>query len=227
MNQPPDKERLQATLRLLDNLLIAFGVVVAAGLIGEEFRFPHFGSAVTIGVTAEAILTFLHVRKSRHLEVMQELEITAIKRDAAEANRLAEQDRLARVQIEERLAPRLITDTDRQKIVEVLKRFANAGRMVDMIKYPDDAEVSRLTHQLFRVLTDSGWKPRMLPDAPVDSFSGITVEVAQNNLAGSLEAAKSLVSSFSTAGLNVNGPSGTLRLTPTGAAIRITVGQKW
>ena len=45
MNQPPDKERLQATLRLLDTLLIGFGVLVAVGLIGEEFGLPHFGAA--------------------------------------------------------------------------------------------------------------------------------------------------------------------------------------
>jgi len=226
MNQPLDKEQLQATLRLLDNLLIAFGVVVAVGLIGEEFGFPHFGAAVAFGVTAEAILTFSHVRKSRQLEAMQELEIATIKRDAAEANRLTEQDRLARVRIEERLAFRLIADSDRQDIIEILKRFAHAGRMVDIVKDPDDAEVSGLARQLFGVLTDSGWKPKMLTDAPIESFSGIAVEVARNNSAGNLEAGNTLVSAFSKAGLIIKGPTDTLRLTPTGAAIRITVGQK-
>ena len=227
MNQPPEKERLQATLRLLDNLLIAFGVVVAVGLIGEEFGLPRFGVAVAVGVTAEAILTFLHVLKSRQLETMQELEIATIKRDAAEANRLAEQDRLARVKIEERLAPRLIADSDRQNIVDALKHFAGAGRMVDVLKHPDDAEVSGLTRQLLGILIDSGWKPTMLPDAPIKPLSGIAVEVAPNNSAANLDAGKALVSTFSKAGLKVNGPSDTLRLTPTGAAIRITVGQKW
>jgi len=227
MNQPPEKERLQATLRLLDNLLIAFGVVVAVGLIGEEFGLPRFGVAVAVGVTAEAILTFLHVLKSRQLETMQELEIATIKRDAAEANRLAEQDRLARVKIEERLAPRLIADSDRQNIVDALKHFAGAGRMVDVLKHPDDAEVSGLTRQLLGILIDSGWKPKMLPDAPTKLLSGIAVEVAQNNPAANSEVGKALVSVFVKAGLKVNGPSDTLRLTPTGAAIRITVGQKW
>lgn len=224
MNQPPDKEQLQARLKLLDNFSIGFGALVAVGLIGEEFALPHSGAIVAFGVVVEAVLTFLNVRNSRKLETMQEFEIASIKRDAADANQLAEQDRLARVKIEERLAPRFIALRDRQNIIAALKPFASAGRMVNIVKHPDDAEVSELARQLVSVLADSGWNPTMLPDAPADS--GIAVEVARNNSPANLEAGNALVSAFSKVGLIVKGPADTLRLTPTGAAIRINVGQK-
>lgn len=224
MNQSPDKEQLQARLKLLDNLSIGFGALVAVGLIGEEFALPHSGAIVAFGVAVEAVLTFLNVRNSRKLETMQEFEIASIKRDAADANQLAEQDRLARVKIEERLAPRFFAHRDRQDIIAALKPFASAGRMVNIVKHPDDAEVSELARQLVSVLVDSGWNPTMLPDAPADS--GIAVEVARNNSPANLEAGNALVSAFSKVGLIVKGPVDTLRLTPTGAAIRINVGQK-
>jgi hypothetical protein len=218
------KEQLQTRLKVLENLLILFGILVALGLLGEESRFPHFGGRlVALAATAEAILSILHVRKSRQLDALQEIEIASIKRDAADANRLAEQDRLARVKIEERLAPRFIAHSDRQNIIAALKPFASAGRMVDIVKHPDDAEVSELARQVITVLADSGWKPTMLPDAPVDS--GVAVEAARNN-PQNLDAGRALVSAFAGAGLAVSGPTDTLNLTLTGAAVRISVGRK-
>jgi hypothetical protein len=96
--------------------------------------------------------------------------------------------------------------------------------MVNIVKHPDDAEVSELARQLVSVLADSGWNPTMLPDASADS--GIAIEVARNNSPANLEAGNALVSAFSKVGLIVKRPADTLRLTPTGAAIRINVGRK-
>jgi hypothetical protein len=115
-----------------------------------------------------------------------------------------------------------IAESDRSRIIEALSRFT--GRLVDIVKHPDDADVSELARQLLSVLRDSGWNPRMLPDAPTEPLSGIAVEVARNN-PGNLEAGNALVSAFAGAGLVVKGPSDTLGLTQTGAAVRITVGR--
>lgn len=224
MNQPAEKEQLQARLKLLDSLLIAFGALVAIGLIGEELRLPRFDGAVTIGVTAEALLTFLHVRKSRRLESLQELEIESIKFNAAEANRLAEQDRLARVKIEERLAPRCITESERVKLIAELKRFA--PRLVDVLRYPDDAEVTELTRQLVNVLKDSGWKPTMQTVTnSAEPICGIIVEVDGKN-PGNIAAGEALVSGFSAVGLNPKELNSFLQTPLVGAAVRITVGRK-
>jgi hypothetical protein len=54
--QEDGQGRLEAWIKHLDNLLIAFSVVVAVGIIGELIDYPHSGVLVAIGVTLEAIL---------------------------------------------------------------------------------------------------------------------------------------------------------------------------
>ncbi|MGD0793910.1 MAG: hypothetical protein ABR920_19260 [Terriglobales bacterium] len=216
------KERLEAWLKVLDILLIAFGIFVAVGVTGEDvFGWPRFGVVVAIGVTAEAVLSFLHVRKSHQLQAIQESEIASIKRDAAEANRLAEQDRLARVKIEERLAPRFLTEKDQSSAVAALKPFAS--RLVDIVKYPDDAEVSELARQISGVLTDAGWKPAVSVSG--EPLTGIVVEIDPKN-PPNLTAGQALVTALSGAGLNVKGPVPSLHTAPTGGSVRVTVGRK-
>jgi pyrimidine deaminase RibD-like protein len=125
---------------------------------------------------------------------------------------LAQQDKSARVIIEK----------DRQSVIATLKPFA--PRLVDIVKSPDDAEVSELALQLSTILTDSGWKPTILTSSLGEPLSGIVVEIDPKN-PPNLTAGNVLVSAFSSARLSVEGPNQSLRTPLTGASVRIVVGR--
>jgi len=74
---------------------------------------------------------------------------------AAEANRIAEEEKLARVKLETRLAPRSLSTESRQIISAELKQFA--PQVFDILWYLDDKESQNLANEVFATLTDAGW----------------------------------------------------------------------
>lgn len=229
-----NKEKLESYIHVLDILLLCFAVIVAFGVTGEYlFHLSSFGRFTAIGVDGEAVLGFLSFLFNRRLRAIQDIEIASLKRDLAEANRLAEQDRLARARIELRLAPRNITEQDRQAMIPLLRPFRE--RIIDIIKCANDAEVDELTFQISRVLTDSGWKPSEYTPDSGRPLQGIRVEVDSKNPQNS-EAGKALVSALSITEFSVDGPDSfspsQLKLNPLsgtqppGASVRLTIGRK-
>jgi hypothetical protein len=116
-----------------------------------------------------------------NLRIIQDTEIASLKRDVAEAQHLTEQERLARMKIEELMAPRHIAEADRHGVIAAVLPHASAGRLIDIIKCPNDAEVDALTHQLCGVLTDSGWKPTVHSPDSDEPLLGLMVEVNPKN----------------------------------------------
>ena len=195
---------------LADILMLLFAGLVAIGVTGEVFAPSQgFGRFAAAGVDGEALLGFASFLLNRRLRALQDLEIAALGRDLAEARRSTEQERLARVKLEERLAPRYITEENQHRVVAVLRPEAMTGRLVDLIKCPNDAEVDALVRQLFGLLTEAGWKPAVYTASSDDPFLGITVWVNPNN-APSIRAGKVLISAMAIAGLSAMGPDLTL-----------------
>jgi hypothetical protein len=230
------KDKLESRIDILDILLLVFAALVAVGVTGEYvYGYSRFGQLTAVGVGGEAVLGFLNFLQNRRLRGLQELEIVSLKRDVAESNRLAEQDRLARMKIEERLAPRQLTEKNRDAIIPLLRQFADAGRLVDIIKYPNDAEVDALTYQVLQVLRDAAWKPTVYGPASSKPMSGIVVEFDPKN-PSTRNAATALHSALTDAGLNPKGPNPSLPrheaftappgTPPAGASIRLTIGSK-
>lgn len=74
---------------------------------------------------------------------------------AAEANKIAEQERLARLQLEARLAFRSIDPNAKVKISNALKPFA--PQAYDILWYPDDQESTFFANEIFNILKNAGW----------------------------------------------------------------------
>jgi pyrimidine deaminase RibD-like protein len=117
---------------------------------------------------------------------------------------------------------RVIAEENRQGLIATLKPFA--PRLIDIVKSPDDPEVSELALQISEVLADSGWKPTIAPSSAGERLSGIVVKIDPKN-PPNLTAGNVLVSAFSSAGLSVTGPDTSLQTPPTGASVRIVVGR--
>jgi hypothetical protein len=69
----------------------------------------------------------LHDAKDTEIASLNKQAAEAI-RQAAEANRAAEEEKLARVKIEERLAPRVLTPEQQARLVQMLKPLAVLSR---------------------------------------------------------------------------------------------------
>lgn len=227
-----NKEQLEKCIGILEVLLLCFAGLVAVGVTGEYFfHLPSFGWLTALGVDGEAVLGFLSLLLNRSLRTLQEREIALLRRDVAESNRLAEQERLARVRIEARLARRHLTGDDLRTLVAGLQPLANRICLIDIVKYPDDSEVTDLFSQLLQVFKDAGWKPTESSLDQNEQISGILIEF-DGNQPPAKDAANTLASALSAAGLSVGGPVSTpprnaggvgSRL---GAAIRVTIGPK-
>jgi hypothetical protein len=156
------KEELEAFLRTLDLWVIGFGIMVA------------------IGVAGEAVVGFMHFRKSGELHKLQTAENLAQRAEiarlnkeakeaaeratgaevrAAEANRRTEEERLARMKIEERLAWRRVSPGEHDVMVSHLA--AHAGAVVEVTKL-GDVESATFSDDIIKTLRDAGWAVRVI-----------------------------------------------------------------
>jgi len=99
---------------------------------------------------------------------------------AAEANLKAETERIERLKLEARLAPRNLTLAQQARIREHVKQFAPQPFM--FVSYQDDKEVRGLLFMIGRALLDAGWEGRQ-PNAflMAELFEGITLELTVDN----------------------------------------------
>jgi hypothetical protein len=82
----------------------------------------------------------------------------AAQTETAKFNEIAERERLARIQLEEKLTPRWLLDGQRTSLIEKLKPFA--GVTADIVLISNESEIVNLSRQISSILTDSGWKVR-------------------------------------------------------------------
>ena len=97
---------------------------------------------------------------------------------AAEANKKAEEERLARVKLEVRLAPRSLTSEQLNNLAEHIKPYK--GVSIDILQYGETTEISHLRFLLNKLLIEAGWNPRawiVVGDGPV---LGVIVGVRNN-----------------------------------------------
>lgn len=87
-----------------------------------------------------------------------EAGITSAQAEAARANLLAEQERLARVKLEKQLAPRMLSEKDRQDIADHLRMFTPnfVGRKVTISSQTGDAEGMVFALEIMDIMTRAG-----------------------------------------------------------------------
>ncbi|HEY2547720.1 MAG TPA: hypothetical protein VGI46_16735 [Candidatus Acidoferrum sp.] len=171
------KEELETVLRTLDIWVIVFGILVA------------------IGVTGEAIVGYFHFRKSGQLQRLQAAEnlgqqgeierlrnqtgqvmerAAKAEERAAEANKAAEEERLARLKIEERLAPRRLTAEQIHFLQTKLGRFA--GQPIQISYLVGDVESQTYASEFAEALGPIGWQVGMGPPN-MFNFAGLAIRV--------------------------------------------------
>jgi hypothetical protein len=85
-------------------------------------------------------------------------ELAEARTRQANAERAMEVERQARLKIEERLAPRTLSETDAKKLLAVAAQFA--GQRFDVLRYSGAGEANALSFQIADVLDAAGWKRR-------------------------------------------------------------------
>ena len=114
--------------------------------------------ALVVGVIATLVVVWMGNVKEEYLrrDIAGAHERgKAAEERAAEANKIAEQERLARVKIEEKLAPRRITQKDQQYISTQISEFK--GVVGGIGSSPRDIESMRLESGIHAALAEGGW----------------------------------------------------------------------
>jgi hypothetical protein len=162
-------------LNISEYLLLLFGLVLVIGLIGEyrpkwESRKKLFELLVIIGVAGELLADGGIFAFSRRLQIISDAEVASLNKEAGEARQKAgeaiersEQDRLARVKIEQRLGHRDISPEQADLIISALAPFK--GRKFHFFGgEPNDSEAGHFTSVLLTIFMKAGLK---FPDGAV------------------------------------------------------------
>jgi len=124
---------------------------------------------------------------------------------AAEANRIAEEERLARIKIEQRLAPRTLTIEQQQRIVDKIKPFGRQDYSPGVTNQTEAIEFLRMMERILQVV---GWHRNFIPIADINlgeasliNASGIEVQVAPKYLDDLRSVATALASALQGEGI--------------------------
>jgi hypothetical protein len=125
---------------------------------------------------------------------------------AAEANQKAEEERLARVKIEEKLAPRHLAPEQMARVTAHLKRFA--GQRINVFAFTTDQETVGIANQIIAALQAAKWQLSISAgqEASGRSVPGALVEVKKDASEMDVAAAKALVKVLGDERLPIAGP---------------------
>lgn len=194
------KAELAAAIAALEELISKLDTWVLA-----------FAALVAIGVVGEAILGVWHwrldgkMRDLRHSESqLHERELAQLEKEtqeaaarAAEANRKAEEEKLARVKIEQRLADRVLTDAQLATIADKVRPFS--GQEYQVTTFWELREPLAISNRIHQALTLAGWT--YIPHGQGGAFllgglSGVQVWIHPDADVQVKNAANSLVSAL-------------------------------
>ena len=156
---------------MLVTLVLAF---VVAGAVALTTRMSIVRAKALEEVQSEIIKA-----KDRQLAIdlrKKDGEIAEAKKDAAEANRTAEKERLARIKIEEKLAPRTLSDNQRQDVIQKISKYKNI--LVDILQLGDGAEQQHMRQLLSIVVRQAKWKTHEWSAPGTDPIIGIAIGVS-------------------------------------------------
>jgi hypothetical protein len=133
----------------------------------------------------------------------KDVKIAQAGRDAAEANRIAEHERLARLQLEARLADRTLTAAQQARIASRLRGFG--PQTIDVIVVGTTPEVSRITDAIVAAIRQAGWAVGNVGSPLAGAAAGVLIGTRKGSPKEVLAAADSLVAALVDTGI-VSGP---------------------
>jgi hypothetical protein len=158
-----NKEALEALLSTLDNWAAFFILLVVLGVGGELIvhllesrankKLVALQHAETEAQKAEV------ARLNKDAEGFR-LDVAKANERASEANRIAEEEKLARLKIEERLAPRSLTKEQSDKLTAALGKFP--GQKIEIMEYSLSREASSLSKKIQAALVAAKWDAKVI-----------------------------------------------------------------
>ncbi len=198
-------------------LSVVFGVMVLGGVAGEfvfGLRLSHASDQLQQMADADVAQANQYASQANNAAAQArreaesfKVEIAKANENAARADELAENERLARIKIEERLAPRHLTSEQQAHIAVETKSFA--GQKAVLFAYAGDPEIVGIANEIAASLgpDGAGWTITAIPEQPSTRIiTGILVELRTDADARAERAAKSLVSALRVEHLIVYGP---------------------
>jgi hypothetical protein len=180
------REALEAALSRLDTWRDLFTLLVVVGVAGEffvGFRYSARNKQLqaiqhTEDQQRQEAMAKLHTEAETARTTAESFKLDIAKANeraasadakAAQFNEIAERERLARLQLEERLRPRSLTDDQKSSTIDALGRFS--GATADLIAVGDTTEIAQLTGILQSILTSAAWHVR----GPWSTMGGVSV----------------------------------------------------
>jgi hypothetical protein len=159
-------------------------------------------------LVAGVIATFVIVKsgnvKEHHWDILRkeaDERIAEANARAAEANRIAEGERLARIKLEKEMAWRSLDSEQVAKLVSELNRFA--GQPFEIITYPNDPEALSFSRELTDALAKAGWRPEQSNGfLGFQVEIGITIEVAPRKMPDLSSTVKALSEALNAFGIS-------------------------
>jgi len=231
---------LEKSIRWSETWVVVFGVIVAVGIVGEvafglhtfflNKRFRNEQKAEEQRSREEIARLTSETEKARHAAADAQAQ-------AARANETAEHERLERVKIEQRLAPRHVSAAQQKQISDSLKRYA--GQKLNVFVYNSSPEAVSIANEVIAALDKhgAGWALSVSTgqEGSGRAVPGMLVELKPVATKADSAAAHALVEALSHEGLAVAGPRpiwmgasgaiGSINEDPT-ANIKLTIGQK-
>ena len=123
---------------------------------------------------------------------------------AAKSNEIAEGERLARLRLEARLAPRSLSPAQQRDLGEKLKLFK--GSAVDIFVYGETPEILNITTSIESVLQSEsvGWNAKFWVVTGGGAVTGILVLTRSGSDAPTLQAARSLLAGLNSEGISAS-----------------------
>jgi hypothetical protein len=165
-------------------------------------------AAVVVGVATFAVIRLQRAEEIATKEEFERYKIEAGERisdtyaRAAEANQKAEQEKLARVKIEERLADRQLSDSQVAAIAEKIKPFG--AQEFAMVAYWNLREPMALAERVFKVFQLTDWKyipPPATGIMLIDGIEGVQIWLHPDADPRTWEAAIALEDALKTEGI--------------------------
>ena len=182
---------------IIGAVLITIGVggelVVQFKASAEGTDLRKANDAISVGLKTAASEAIERAGKAVERASKADERAAANEKEAATLRKLAAEESLARVKIEKQLAPRTLSEADRETIGKQLHSFAShfSGRKVTISSYSGDAEGIVFSLEIMDILTRAGIDVdpvigRLIPVGLVNLGVKVTGPIADGKFIGAL-----------------------------------------
>jgi hypothetical protein len=225
LSKPATTNALEAS----EALLLAFGVLLVIGLVGEYSKSERwkahvrkFEMMVIIGVAGELVADGGIFLFSAHLQTISESDVASLNKEAGVARRDAAQ---ANLELAKLKAPRTLDSAQRQRIIAAINRFK--GTRFDLAVVPFDQETDDFGAAIQSVLVSAGWIHTQSTEFGFSyELSGVGIRFAPPRRTELEPACRAIASALIAEGIKATVAAAEAGLVDNPAVINIRIGKK-